>query len=110
MPGKFTIKKSGDQFQFSLTAANGEKLLASERYVKKASATAGIQSVKTNAPIDARYEKKASKANQPYFVLKAANNEIIGTSEMYSYEAARDGGIASVKANAPAAEIVDQAT
>lgn len=110
MAGKFTVKKSGDQFAFSLLASNGEKILGSERYVKKASALNGIKSVQTNATNDARYEKKASKTNQPYFVLKAANNEIIGTSEMYSSEAARDAGIASVKANAPTATIDDQAT
>jgi uncharacterized protein YegP (UPF0339 family) len=110
MAARFTIKKSGDQFVFSLSATNGQTILTSERYVKKASATSGVQSVKTNAPVDARYEKRASKSNQLYFVLKAANSEIIGTSEMYSSEAARDGGIASVKTNAPTAELVDQAT
>jgi uncharacterized protein len=109
MAGRFLLRKSGDQFLFSLLAANGEKILTSERYVAKASASNGIQSVKTNAPVDARYERKSSKANQPYFVLKAGNGEIVGTSEMYTSEAARDNGIASVKANAPTAEVVDQA-
>lgn len=40
-----------------------------------------------------------SKDGKPYFVLKAAKGEAIGTSETYSSEAARDGGIASCKAN-----------
>ena len=109
MGGRFHIKKSGEQFVFSLRAANGEPILASERYAAKSGAQNGIQSVKTNAAIDARYERKSSKANQPYFVLKAANHEIIGTSEMYSSETARDHGIASVKAVAPTADIVDDA-
>ena len=109
MGARFLVRKSADQFVFTLFAANGEKILASERYVAKASALNGVNSVKTNAPTDSRYEKRVSKASQPYFVLKAANGEIVGTSEMYSSEAARDGGIASVKANAPTAEVVDQA-
>ena len=109
MAAKFLLRKSGDQYHFTLFAANGEKVLSSERYVAKASALNGIQSVKTNASLDGRYDKRTSTAKQPYFVLKGGNGEIIGTSEMYSSEAARDKGIAAVKTAAPAAEVVDQA-
>jgi hypothetical protein len=42
-------------------------------------------------------------------VLKAANGEIIGKSEMYSSDAAMENGIASVVKNAAEAEIVDTA-
>ena len=77
-------------------------------YSSKASAQNGAQSVKTNAGNDARYERLESKAKQPYFRLKAANGEVIGTSEMYSTAAARDNGIASCKANGPTAEVVEQ--
>jgi uncharacterized protein YegP (UPF0339 family) len=38
---------------------------------------------------------------QPYFVLKAVYDEVIGTSEMYSSTTGRDKGIESVKLNAP---------
>ena len=109
MSAKFQIFKSGDQVHFTLFAPNKEKILSSERYVAKSGATNGIASVKTNAVNDARFERRTSKANQPYFVLKAGNGEIIGTSEMYSSIAACENGIASVKANAPIAEILDQA-
>ena len=109
MAGKFVIKKSSDgQFRFVLKAGNGETILTSELYKAKASASNGIESVKKNAPLDERYEKKVDKAGHPRFNLKAANHEIIGTSESYSSEAARDHGIESVKANAPTAEVVDE--
>lgn len=108
MAGTFDLRRSSDkQYYFLLRAPNVETILRSERYKAKASALNGIQSVRTNAPIDERYERKTSSAKQPYFVLKAANYEIIGTSEMYSSNAARDNGIASVKANAPGAQLVD---
>jgi len=42
------------------------------------------------------------------FNLKASNGQVIGTSEPYSREAARENGIASVKSNAPDARIDDQ--
>src|SRR5205814_5310580 len=108
MAAKFELKKSGNgQFYFSLKAANGEPILASEMYQSKAGAENGIQSVKTNAPIDSRYERKTSTSGQPYFVLKAANGEPIGRSETYLSASAMEYGIASAKANAPGATVGD---
>lgn len=109
MPGKFVIKKSSDgQFRFNLKAGNGEIILTSELYKAKASAVNGIESVRKNAPVDGRFERKLDKAGHPRFNLKAANGEIIGVSESYSTEAARDHGIESVKANAPTATVDDE--
>lgn len=108
MAGKFEIKKSKDnQFYFNLKAGNGEIILTSEMYKAKASAEKGIASVKTNAPDDGKYDRKTAKNGQFHFNLKAANGEVIGTSEMYTTSSARDKGIESVKNNAPAAAIVD---
>jgi len=107
---KFLLKKSSDaQFYFNLLADNGEKILTSEMYKAKPGALNGIESVKMNAGNDARYERKVSKAGKPYFVLKAANNEVIGSGEEYSSEAARDNGIQAVKTAAPMAMTDDQA-
>jgi uncharacterized protein YegP (UPF0339 family) len=109
MAGRCVIRRSGTQYDFILQAeGNYETLLTSERYTTKASAEKGIDSVKANAPIDARYERRTSSRQQPYFVLKAGNGEIIGTSEMYSSAVARDNGISAVKANAPGAKVVDE--
>jgi uncharacterized protein YegP (UPF0339 family) len=104
----FEIDRARDgQFYFRLKAGNGETILISEMYKAKASAINGIESVKKNAPLPERYEKLNSSKNQPYFVLKAANHEVIGNSEMYSSEAARDNGIDSVMRNAPVATVKD---
>ena len=43
-------------------------------------------------------------------MLKAANGQIIGISEMYSSEAACENGIASVKKNGPLAQLRDHTT
>jgi uncharacterized protein len=108
MPGKFVIDKaSNGQFYFNLRAGNGEPILKSEMYVTRASAEHGIASVKANALLDERYERKENKSGAPYFNLKAGNHEIIGTSEAYSSASARDHGIESVKHNAPGAETQD---
>lgn len=108
MSAVFEISKSkNDKFHFNLKAGNGLIILHSELYEAKASAEKGIESVKANAGHDERYERKVSTNGKPYFNLKAANGEVIGTSEMYESEAARDNGIASVKANAVGAAVHD---
>ena len=107
--GKFILKKrSNGEYQFNLEAANGQVILTSEGYTAKASCQNGIASVKTNAPLDNRYDRKEAKNGKYYFNLKAGNGEIIGTSQMYSSTAERDNGIESVKTNAPTAEIIDE--
>jgi len=108
MAARFEIyKDTAGELRFRLVAGNNEKLLASEGYATKASAESGIASVKANAPIDARYEKKSSTNGKAYFVLKAANHEVIGTSQMYKSTTSRNHGIEAVKRNAPSAETKD---
>lgn len=108
MAADFELKKaSNGQFMFNLRAG-GKVILTSELYKAKASAENGIESVRKNAPDDSRYGRKTSTSGKPYFVLTAGNNQVIGTSEMYSSESARDAGIASVKAHAAGAKLDDK--
>jgi len=109
MAGKFVIsKRSNGEFQFNLKAGNGQVILTSEGYKDRAGCTNGIESVKKNAPDDARYERKTAANGKFHFNLKAGNNQVIGSSQMYVDEAGRDNGIASVKANAPTATVEDE--
>ena len=108
MAAKFEIKTAANgQFHFNLKAGNGEVILSSEQYATKAAALGGIDSVKANVADDTKFERKAAKDGSPFFVLKAANGQSIGKSEMYSAATAMENGIASVKKNAPAAAVVD---
>lgn len=108
MAAKYQLKHGGSgQFMFNLKAGNGEVILTSELYQEKQSALAGIESVKTNGPIEARFERKTAKNGQTYFVLKATNGQTIGKSEMYSSVAAMENGIRSVMKNAPIAAVED---
>lgn len=95
------------QYYYRLRAVNGEIILNGEGYTSKHGCLNGIQSVKINAPNDSRYDRKISSDGHYYFVLKAANGEIIGVSEMYTTTFARDNGINAVKRNAPDAPIED---
>lgn len=110
MAGWFELNKNDKgQFSFVLKAGNDQVILRSEQYETRGAAQNGIASVQTNSPLDARYEKKSATDGRPYFNLKAANHQIIGTSQMYGSEGARDDGIASVKANGATATIKDNA-
>lgn len=104
--GYYDLKKV-KKVSFNLKAANHQVILTSEAYESNAAAEKGIKSVRKNGANDRRFEKRTSKSDQPYFVLKAPNGEIIGTSEMYNSNAARDNGIESVKRNSPSASVKD---
>jgi uncharacterized protein len=53
--------------------------------------------------------KSSKNTEQPfYFVLKAANHEVIATSEMYKTKQAAQNGIASVQVNGVTPTIYDE--
>lgn len=109
MAGWFELNKSSDgQYRFVLKAEGGETILTSELYQTKSSAENGIASVRANSSLDARYERKVSSNAKPFFNLTAANHQVIGTSEMYSSQQAREAGVESVKANGAATTVKDK--
>ncbi|MDR2871177.1 MAG: YegP family protein [Xanthomonadaceae bacterium] len=109
MVSKFVISRCKNrEFRFALKAGNGETILISEGYDTKDGALNGIQSVRSHSQVDGQYEWRETKNGDPYFVLKANNGQIIGTSEIYGSEAAREKGAASLVRNAPGAPIHDQ--
>ncbi|KAA0129740.1 DUF1508 domain-containing protein [Chryseobacterium sp. SN22] len=107
--GKFVItRRVNQEYQFNLKAGNGEIVLTSEGYVQKGSCHKGIESVKVNSQDDSRYDKRTAVNGKLYFVLKARNGEIIGKSQLYNSKSGMESGIAAVKLNAYAAEIIDE--
>lgn len=104
--GKFkvSVRKNGE-FQFNLQASNGQTILTSEGYASKSACHNGIASVRKNAPDDARYERKAAANGKHHFNLTSTNGQVIGSSQMYASQSGMEAGIASVKSNAPDAEV-----
>ena len=99
--GKFVITKSSNgEFRFKLKAGNGQTILTSEGYSSKANCLSGVESVRKNSQDNSKYDRKTSSNGKYYFNLKATNGQIIGTSEMYESDSARENGIKSVKENA----------
>lgn len=80
--------------------------MASEAYASKQGAQNGIQSVVKNAS-DENFERKKAKDGSDYFVLKAANGEPLGRSDMYKSKSGMEDGIKSVIRNAKEQVIKD---
>ncbi len=107
MAGKYELfKDKKGEFRFRLKSGNGEIVLQSEGYGAEQAALEGIESVKKNSGRAGAFETKGEPGGKPYFVLKAANGQVIGMSETYSSEAALKSGIESVKTCAPGAPVV----
>lgn len=106
MESWFELSKANDgQFRFTLKGLDAQTLLVSELYRAKDSAQGGIASVQKSCGSDARYEKKVAANGKFFFNLKAANNQVIGTSPMYASEQERDAAMAAVKGGAAAATV-----
>jgi len=108
MAASFRLRQAADgQWTFNLTAENNQIILTSETYTTKQAALNGIESVRANGAVAERFERRKSKDGREYFVLKAANHEIIGTSEMYSSAPAMENGVQAVMRVAAAAQVVE---
>ena len=120
--GKFVVKETKTGIKFDLKAGNGQVIATSEVYNSDAACKNGIESVKKNAPIAPvedqtvdgfaaekcpKFEVYKDKAGEFRFRLKAKNGEIIAVSEGYTTKPSCENGIASVKKNAPDAEVTE---
>ena len=90
--------EGGDHY-FNLSAANHEIMISSEGYSSRASALNGVLSVLDNGEIASRYDLRQATNGEFYFVLKARNGRIIGTSETYAARSGAQSAIRSVQSN-----------
>lgn len=102
------VGANGDTY-FHLLAGNGEKVLASEGYASASGAASGIRTVQTNGVIATRYELREARDGSSYFVLKAANGEVIGVSEMYVSKSNAERAVLTVQKVVKATTLETQA-
>jgi uncharacterized protein len=109
--GKFVIsKRSNGHYQFTLKTTSGKVILTSQGYTLLTACENGIDAVRRNCNLLKRYDLKSTDENHFYFNLKAANGQVIGTSETYSSALSRDNGVATVMgvASIAAIEFIEQ--
>ena len=119
----FVVRKVNTGIMFNLKADNGQVIATSEVYTTAASCKNGIESVRKNAPIAAledqtvegfaaakcpKFGMYVDNAGEFRFRLKATNGEIIAASEGCAAKESCENGIASVRENAPVAEMVEE--
>lgn len=96
-----------EPFSFIFVNAEGKTIVKSENYAQKASAKNGIESVKKNCQVDARYELKESTNGKSFFNIKSTNGQVVGTSALFADEAERSAAIAELKADSADAEVTE---
>lgn len=106
--GRFEIKVDrAGAYRFNLLAGNGQVILSSEGYVRRSSCMNGIESVRRHSAEDRFFERTIAADGRYHFNLKAANGEVIGTSQMYAAAEGMENGILSVRIHAPEAVVVE---
>jgi len=109
MPGKFEVyKDKAGEYRFRLKAANGQNILMSEGYGKKASCMNGVESVRKNSQIPDRVIKKTTPSGKYRFNILASNGQVVGASQNYDSESGCRNGMKSVAECAPGATLEDQ--
>jgi uncharacterized protein YegP (UPF0339 family) len=101
------IDKAGE-FRFNLVASNGQVILSSEGYVRRDNCLKGIASVQRHCAEDRFFERTIAADGRYHFNLKAANGEVIGTSQMYADARSMENGILSVRLNAADAGVLNE--
>jgi uncharacterized protein YegP (UPF0339 family) len=99
--------ESTKKFHFRLKAGNGEIIFTGQGYKAKTDCLKGIESVKKNSANEASFETKEAADGRGYFTLKATNGQVIGQGQMYKSDSGLKNGIASIRKNAPSAEVRD---
>lgn len=90
-----------------LKAGNGQTILQSERYKSMKSCANGIESVRKNSQDEGRFECRSARDGRQYFVLKAANGQEIGRSQLYKSASGCRNGMDSVARHAKGAKVVE---
>ena len=111
MSGSFELSKDKTgKFRFNLLAINRRVILTSPAHGSREAALDGIGSVRQNAQLRERFEKRTSSGGNSYFVLLTQNDEIIGQGQMYAADSSCYAGIRSVMRNAATATLLDRTT
>jgi uncharacterized protein len=93
-------------FHWDVRAASGEIVLSSESYTTEAAAYNGALAAQLAGQARGGYEVRESAAGSFYFVVKAANGHVVGTSELYAARASADAAIASLMGLLPAITVL----
>jgi uncharacterized protein YegP (UPF0339 family) len=109
MAAEFELRKSkNNTFTYHLKLAFGQILFNSPEMPDKDAAISGIEACKQRAADDANYERKKLSTGAHYFLLKSADGQVLGRSELYSSPKTLENGVEQSKSNTPGAKFEDK--
>ncbi len=100
------FEDKGSEYRFNLYAANGQVVLSSEGYTTEEAALNGAFAVAENGVDEDNFDVRESSDGGFYLNLRAGNNEIIGTSEVYSTKSNAVAAMDAIIALIPEAELL----
>ncbi len=89
------LKGKDGQYYFNLFDGHCNFLFQSEGYKSKRGKNVGLNAVRKCSQFPENYVKKTAQDGRFYFVLRARNNEVLGTSKMCDTAEERDECITS---------------
>lgn len=104
---EITQRGSNQRYLVQLIDENGLVLLTSQYREQQPMCKNEITWMRTAGTKDSMYDRVDDEDGAWYFVLHANDAHVLGTSPRFDSEEARERCIASVKAVAPSAEVVD---
>lgn len=111
MSARFELKATASGgARFTYQDSGGRVVLTSQGYRTPGAARDGIESIRANAMVDDRYERLMARSGHPYFNLKAANGQIIGTSVLFGSPQERHDAIEAMQQEAADAPVHDAAS
>ncbi len=90
---------------YALRLPNGEILFTSPEYSTRLLALKAIDTVRLVCARDVNYQRATAANGNAYFVLRDADQGILGTSRSHATEALREADIALSQLHAPRASV-----
>jgi uncharacterized protein YegP (UPF0339 family) len=91
--GIFIVKKEEGYYYVTLKVKGGHVMLNSIKHLSITSCKNGIETIRTNATDNLKYEHKKTYDGKFYFRLKSVYGEVLGNSKIYETAEHRNVGI-----------------
>lgn len=92
-----TFEGLDDQHYFHFVAANGANVLRSQPYATKGAAEEGRKAFLAIGSDARQYDKLALETGEHYFVVKATNGRVLGSSNLFTTSSSAERGARAVR-------------
>lgn len=106
--GTFTVTREKDgNYYVTLKSKTGLIILNSLKHISLSACKDGIETIRTCAIDNLKYDYKKTFDGKFYFSLKSVHGTILGNSKLYETAEHRNVGIETVRKTAPLAVVIN---